>query len=111
MLPEPDIADRRSRRDDADDAREAEAPGAQDLPARIVNAAIAIAEKRGRWSAVRLHDSRAGVSPMDENADVAEQINELLGAVAALKAYVAHLPGAADVDLEAVIRPRTSTTL
>ena len=41
---------------------------------------------------------------MDENADVAEQINELLGAVAALKAYVAHLPGAADVDLEAVRR-------
>ena len=33
-----------------------------------------------------------------------EQINELLGAVAALKAYVAHLPGAADVDLEAVRR-------
>ena len=77
---------------------------AQDLPARIVNAAIAIAEERGRWSAVRLHDSRAGLSPMDENADVAEQINELLGAVAALKAYVAHLPGAADVDLEAVRR-------
>jgi hypothetical protein len=33
---------------------------------------------------------------MDENADMAEKINELLGAVAALKAYVAHLPGAAD---------------
>ena len=39
---------------------------------------------------------------MDENALVAEKINELLGAVAALKAYIAHLPGAADVDLEAV---------
>ena len=62
---------------------------------------------------------------MDEDADVGEKINELLGAVAALKAYIAHLPGAADVDLEAVrragrdtgaglieasIRPRTSTT-
>jgi hypothetical protein len=32
MLPEPDIADRRSRRDEADDPREGEAPGAQDLP-------------------------------------------------------------------------------
>jgi hypothetical protein len=41
---------------------------------------------------------------MDEDADMAEKINELLGAVAALKAYVAHLPGAADVDLEAVRR-------
>ena len=62
---------------------------------------------------------------MDEDADPAEKINELLGAVAALKAYIAHLPGAADVDLEAVrraardtgagllepfIHPRTSTT-
>ena len=37
---------------------------------------------------------------MDEDADVAEKINELLGAVAALKAYIAHLPGAADVDLD-----------
>ena len=36
-------------------------------------------------------------SSMDENADMAEKINELLGAVAALKAYIAHLPGAADV--------------
>src|SRR5215204_6809436 len=63
MLPEPDIADRRSRRNDADDPREAEAPGAQDLPARIMNAAIAIAEERSRWSAVRLHDvaGRLGV--------------------------------------------------
>ena len=41
---------------------------------------------------------------MDEDADIAEKINELLGAVAALKAYIAHLPGAADVDLEAVRR-------
>ena len=56
MQPEPDITDRRSRRDDAEDAREAEAPGTQDLPACIVNAAIAIGEERGRWSAVRLHD-------------------------------------------------------
>ena len=62
---------------------------------------------------------------MDEDADIAEKINELFGAVAALKAYIAHLPGAADGDLEAVrragrdsgaglmgesIRPRTSTT-
>ena len=39
---------------------------------------------------------------MDEDADMAEKINELLGAVAALKAYIAHLHGAADVDLEAV---------
>ena len=39
---------------------------------------------------------------MDEDADIAEKINELFGAVAALKAYIAHLPGAADGDLEAV---------
>jgi hypothetical protein len=38
------------------------------------------------------------------NADIAEKINELFGAVAALKAYIAHLPGAADGDLEAVRR-------
>ena len=29
---------------------------------------------------------------MDEDADPAEKINELLGAVAALKAYIAHFP-------------------
>jgi hypothetical protein len=29
---------------------------------------------------------------LDPDADVTEKINELLGAVAALKAYVAHLP-------------------
>src|SRR5829696_2419344 len=46
---------------------------------------------------------------MDEDADVAEKINELLGAVAALKAYIAHLPGAADVDLEAVRRAGRDT--
>jgi hypothetical protein len=46
---------------------------------------------------------------MDEDADIAEKINELLGAVAALKAYVAHLPGAADVDLEAVRRAGRDT--
>ena len=46
---------------------------------------------------------------MDEDADMAEKINELLGAVAALKAYVAHLPGAADVDLEAVRRAGRDT--
>ena len=33
--------------------------------------------------------------------NMVEKINELLGAVAALKTYVAHLPGVA-VDLEAV---------
>ena len=37
---------------------------------------------------------------MEEEAELTEKINELLGAVAALKAYVAHLPGAADVDME-----------
>ena len=46
---------------------------------------------------------------MDENADIAEKINELLGAVAALKAYIAHLPGAAEVDLEAVRRAGRDT--
>ena len=46
---------------------------------------------------------------MDEDVDVAEKINELLGAVAALKAYIAHLPGAADVDLEAVRRAGRDT--
>src|SRR5215218_4376850 len=48
-------------------------------------------------------------NPMDEDADVAEKINELLGAVAALKAYIAHLSGAADVDLEAVRRAGRDT--
>ena len=46
---------------------------------------------------------------MNAEADVAEKINELLGAVAALKAYVAHLPGAADVDREAVRRAGRDT--
>ena len=46
---------------------------------------------------------------MDEDADVAEKINELLGAVAALKAYIAHLPGAAHVDLDAVRRAGRDT--
>src|SRR4051812_15573146 len=41
---------------------------------------------------------------MDADSDIAEKINELLGVVAALKAYVAHLPGAAEVDLDAVRR-------
>ena len=58
MQPEPDITDRRSRRDDAEDAKEKRrAPGTQDLPACIVNAAdCASRMERGRWSAVRLHD-------------------------------------------------------
>ena len=46
---------------------------------------------------------------MEEDAELAEKINELLGAVAALKAYIAHLPGAADVDLEAVRRAGRDT--
>jgi hypothetical protein len=41
---------------------------------------------------------------LDSDAEVTEKINELLGAVAALKAYVAHLPGAADVDLAEIRR-------
>ena len=46
---------------------------------------------------------------MDEDADIPQKINKLLGAVAALKAYIAHLPGAADVDLEAVRRAGRDT--
>ena len=46
---------------------------------------------------------------MEEDAELAEKINELLGAVAALKAYIAHFPGAADVDLEAVRRAGRDT--
>jgi hypothetical protein len=46
---------------------------------------------------------------MDEDADLAEKINELLGTVAALNAYIAHLPAAADVDLEAVRRAGRDT--
>jgi hypothetical protein len=34
---------------------------------------------------------------MDSDAEMAEKVNELLGVVAALKAYVAHLPGASEV--------------
>ena len=41
---------------------------------------------------------------MAANDDTAEKINELLGVVAALKAYVAHLPGAAEADLDAIKR-------
>lgn len=37
-----------------------------------------------------------------DTGEIAERINELIGAVAALKAYIAHLPGAAEVDLEEV---------
>jgi hypothetical protein len=44
------------------------------------------------------------VSTLDSDAEVTEKINELLGAIAALKAYVAHLPGAADVDLRRAAR-------
>ena len=91
MLPQPDIADRRSRRNDADDPREAEAPGAQDLPARIVNAAIAIAEERGRWSAVRLHDvaGRLGV-PTSQVLDHFRDLDSVADAwfMRALKAMV-----------------------
>jgi hypothetical protein len=46
---------------------------------------------------------------MDADSDTAEKINELLGVVAALKAYVAHLPGAAEVDLDAVRRAGRDT--
>ena len=95
MLPEPDIADRRSRRNDADDPREAEAPGAQDLPARIVNAAIAIAEERGRWSAVRLHDvaGRLGV-PTSQVLDHFRDLDSVADAwfMRALKAMVGQKP-------------------
>jgi hypothetical protein len=47
---------------------------------------------------------------VDSDSEVTEKINELLGAVAALKAYVAHLPGAAaDVDLAEVRRAARDT--
>jgi hypothetical protein len=46
---------------------------------------------------------------MAANDDTAEKINELLGAVAALKAYVAHLPGAAEADLDAIKRAGRDT--
>jgi len=42
---------------------------------------------------------------MDADSDIAEKINELLGVVAA----VAHLPGAAEVDLDAVRRAGRDT--
>ena len=95
MQPEPDITDRRSRRNDADDPREAEAPGAQDLPARIVNAAIAIGEERGRWSAVRLHDvaGRLGV-PTSQVLDHFPDLDSVADAwfMRALKAMVGQKP-------------------
>ena len=43
---------------------------------------------------------------MDPDSDTAEEINELLGVVAALWA---HLPGAAEVDLDAVRRAGRDT--
>jgi len=46
---------------------------------------------------------------MDSDAEMAEKVNELLGVVAALKAYVAHLPGASEVDLDAVRRAGRDT--
>ena len=46
---------------------------------------------------------------MDSDAEMAEKLNELLGVVAALKAYVAHLPGASEVDLDAVRRAGRDT--
>ena len=95
MQPEPDITDRRSRRDDADDPREAEAPGTQDLPACIVNAAIAIGEERGRWSAVRLHDvaGRLGV-PTSQVLDHFPDLDSVADAwfMRALKAMVGQKP-------------------
>lgn len=95
MQPEPDITDRRSRRDDAEDAREAEAPGTQDLPACIVNAAIAIGEERGRWSAVRLHDvaGRLGV-PTSQVLDHFRDLDSVADAwfMRALKAMVGQKP-------------------
>ena len=48
-------------------------------------------------------------STLDSDAEVTEKINELLGAVAALKAYVAHLPGSADVDLAEIRRAARDT--
>jgi AcrR family transcriptional regulator len=51
-MPKRHIADPQAGRQDVPDAG---ARGARDLPARIVDAALAIAEERGRWSAVRLH--------------------------------------------------------
>jgi AcrR family transcriptional regulator len=43
----------------------ADAGGAQDLRDRILDAALALAEEKGRWSAVRLHDvaDRLSLSP------------------------------------------------
>jgi len=48
-------------------------------------------------------------STLDPDDEVTEKLNELLGAVAALKAYVAHLPGAAVVDLDEVRRAARDT--
>src|SRR3954451_17198065 len=49
------------------------------------------------------------LEPNADDAEVTEKINELLGAVAALKAYVAHLPGATSVDLDEVRRRARDT--
>jgi hypothetical protein len=46
---------------------------------------------------------------MNPDDEITEKINELLGVVAALKGYVAHLPGAADVDLADVRRAARDT--
>jgi AcrR family transcriptional regulator len=44
-----------------------ETDGAHDLKGRILDAALALAEERGRWSAVRLHDvaDRLAISPAE----------------------------------------------
>ena len=48
-------------------ASTAETGGAHDLKGRILDAALALAEERGRWSAVRLHDvaDRLSISPAE----------------------------------------------
>src|SRR5215204_6334625 len=93
MLPQPDIADRRSRRNDADDPRSRGTRRAES--AGIVNAAIAIAEERGRWSAVRLHDvaGRLGV-PTSQVLDHFRDLDSVADAwfMRALKAMVAQKP-------------------
>ncbi|MDF3063676.1 MAG: hypothetical protein K0S06_3785 [Microvirga sp.] len=76
-------------------ARGSDRARGHDLAARIVDAAIAIAEERGRWSAVRLHDvaDRLGVP----TAEVLDHFRDLDGAadawfMRALKAMVGEKP-------------------
>ena len=76
-------------------ARRSDAGRAPDVAARIVDAALAVAEERGHWSAVRLHDVAERLSV--PTAEVLDHFRDLDGVadawfMRALKAMVGPKP-------------------